>query len=114
MGFVLIKKYLKLVILAAAVVWCKVYSAAAAEITAIDFNGNVIGQVISTGMVINADGENIGYITADSLIVDNDNEIIGGVVPQGVAIGMEPSARQNQQRRCGSQCDRQTSGTGFA
>lgn len=89
MGFVLIKKYLKLVILAAAVMLCKVYSAKAAEITAIDFNGNVIGQVISTGMVINADGENIGYITADSLIVDNDNEIIGGVVPQGVAIGID-------------------------
>lgn len=59
----------------------------AAEITAVDFNGNIIGQVISTGMVINPDGENIGSVTADSLILDGKDEIIGGVVPQGVAIG---------------------------
>ncbi len=63
--------------------------AKAAEITAIDFNGNPLGQVISTGMVINADGDNIGYMTADSLIMDNDDRIIGGVVPQGVAIGLD-------------------------
>ncbi|MBR1840933.1 MAG: hypothetical protein IJ778_02255, partial [Alphaproteobacteria bacterium] len=59
----------------------------AAEITAIDFNGNVIGQVISTGMVINSEGENIGSVTADSLILDAKDEIIGGVVPQGITIG---------------------------
>ena len=59
----------------------------AAEITAIDFLGNSIGQVISTGAVINSEGNNIGTITADSLVVNADGEIIGGVVPQGVAIG---------------------------
>lgn len=61
----------------------------AAEITAIDFSGRPLGQVISTGMVISADGENIGYMTADSLIMDNDDHIIGGVVPQGVAMGLD-------------------------
>ncbi|MBR3676736.1 MAG: TrbI/VirB10 family protein [Alphaproteobacteria bacterium] len=61
----------------------------AAEITAIDFNGNIIGQVISTGMVISPDGENIGTITADSLILNGSGAVIGGVVPQGIAIGMD-------------------------
>ncbi len=61
----------------------------AAEITAIDFNGNIIGQVISTGMVINPDGDNIGTITADSLIINSGGTIIGGVVPQGIVIGLD-------------------------
>lgn len=61
--------------------------ASATEITAIDFNGKVIGQVISTGMVINGDGQHIGTITADSLILNAQGEVIGGVVPQGIAIG---------------------------
>lgn len=61
----------------------------ATEITAIDFNGNIIGQVISTGMVISPDGENIGTITADSLILNGAGAVIGGVVPQGIAIGMD-------------------------
>ncbi len=64
-------------------------AADASEITAIDFNGRPLGQVISTGMVIDADGDNIGYMTADSLIMDNENNIIGGVVPQGVAMGLD-------------------------
>ncbi len=63
------------------------FSVCAAEITAIDFDGNIIGQVISTGMVINADGQNIGTITADSLILNEQGEVVGGVVPQGIAIG---------------------------
>ncbi len=61
----------------------------AAEITAIDFNGDIIGQVISTGIVINPDGDNIGYVTADSLIMSEHGAVIGGVVPQGVVIGMD-------------------------
>ena len=63
------------------------FNVRAAEITAVDFDGNVIGQVISTGMVINADGQNIGTITADSLILNAQGEVVGGVVPQGIAIG---------------------------
>ncbi len=61
----------------------------AAEITAIDFDGNIIGQVISNGMVIGPDGENIGSVTADSLIVNDRGSVIGGVVPQGIAIGLD-------------------------
>lgn len=80
-------KYVKIFILSLGVCLITARGAVAAEITAIDFNGNVIGQVISTGMVINANGENIGYITADSLIMNANNEIVGGVVPQGIAIG---------------------------
>ena len=63
------------------------YKAVASEITAIDFWGNTIGQVISTGAVISPDGNNIGTITADSLIVNADGNVIGGVVPQGIVIG---------------------------
>ncbi len=66
-----------------------IQTAQAAEITAIDFNGQPLGQVISTGMVISPDGESIGYITADSLITNDEDKIIGGVVPQGVVIGMD-------------------------
>lgn len=59
----------------------------AAEITAIDFNGKVLGQVISSGMVINSEGENIGSITADSLVISDDGKILGGVLPQGIVMG---------------------------
>lgn len=62
-------------------------SVLAAEITAIDFSGNTIGQVISTGMVINNTGENIGSITAEGLVIDHEGKIIGGAVPQGTVIG---------------------------
>ena len=61
----------------------------AAEITAIDFHGRVLGQVISSGMVISAEGESIGYITADSLIVNDEGKIIGGALPQGIVIGYD-------------------------
>jgi len=61
--------------------------AKAAEITAIDFNGNIIGQVISTGMVISPEGNAIGSISTDSLVLGPNGEIIGGVVPQGIVIG---------------------------
>ena len=81
-----IAKYTKLIFLSWFVL-CLPQKAEATEITAIDFSGNSIGQVISTGMVISPDGNNIGSITADSMIVNADGNIIGGVVPQGVVIG---------------------------
>ncbi len=59
----------------------------AQEITAIDFNGDLIGKVIPDGSVIGFDNNYIGNITADSLIVNPEGELIGGVVPQGIAIG---------------------------
>lgn len=57
------------------------------EITAIDFNGDLIGKVIPDGKVVSFDNQLIGNINADSLIVNFDGELIGGIVPQGIAIG---------------------------
>ena len=62
-------------------------NAQAQEITAVDFNGELIGKVIPDGKVVSFDNQLIGNVTADSLILDFDGEIIGGVVPQGIAIG---------------------------
>ncbi len=59
----------------------------AIEITAIDFNGDLIGKVIPDGKVVSLDNQLIGNVTADSLILNFDGELIGGVVPQGIAIG---------------------------
>lgn len=61
--------------------------ATAIEITAIDFNGDLIGKVIPDGKVVSLDNQLIGNVTADSLIVNFDGELIGGVIPQGIAIG---------------------------
>ena len=68
-------------------VFVGISSARAEEITAIDFNGTVIGKVIPDGKVVGLRNQLIGNVTADSLIVDFDGNIIGGVVPQGIAIG---------------------------
>ncbi len=62
-------------------------SAQAIEITAIDFNGDLIGKVIPDGKVVSLDNQLIGNVTADSLILNFDGELIGGVIPQGIAIG---------------------------
>ncbi len=59
----------------------------AQEITAIDFNGDLLGKVIPDGKVVGFDNQLIGNVTADSLIVNFDGKLIGGVIPQGVAIG---------------------------
>ena len=70
----------------AALVMCSA-GVQAQEITAIDFNGDLIGKVIPDGKVVSFENQLIGNITADSLIVDFDGKLIGGVVPRGVAIG---------------------------
>ncbi len=62
-------------------------SVSAQEITAIDFNGSLLGKVIPDGKVVGFDNQLIGNVTADSLILNFDGKLIGGVVPQGVAIG---------------------------
>ena len=62
-------------------------AAQAIEITAIDFNGDLLGKVIPDGKVVSFDNQLIGNITADSLILDFNGKLIGGVVPQGIAIG---------------------------
>ena len=64
-------------------------SAAAQEITAIDFNGDLLGKVIPDGKVVGFNNQLIGNVTADSLIVNFDGKLIGGVVPQGIAIGSD-------------------------
>ncbi len=77
---------LKHFILSAFLLLCMSAGAKAADISAIDFNGNLIGKVIPDGSVIDFDNELIGRITADGYTVNEDNVLIGGVVPQGVAI----------------------------
>lgn len=64
-----------------------VSQASAQEITAIDFNGDLLGKVIPDGKVVGFNNQLIGNVTADSLIVNFDGKLIGGVVPQGIAIG---------------------------
>lgn len=61
--------------------------ARAQEITAINFDGEVLGKVIPDGKVVGADNKLIGNVTADSLIVSFDGKLIGGVIPQGIAVG---------------------------
>lgn len=68
-----------------------VKAAAAQEITAIDFNGDLLGKVIPDGNVVSFDNRLIGNVTADSLIVNFDGDLIGGVVPQGIAIANDTS-----------------------
>lgn len=63
----------------------------AADISAIDFNGNLIGKVIPDGSVVDFDNELIGHITADGFTVNEDNVLIGGIVPQGIAISYNNS-----------------------
>lgn len=70
----------------AALVVCAA-SARAQEITAINFDGDLLGKVIPDGKVVGFDNRLIGNVTADSLIVNFDGKLIGGVVPQGIAIG---------------------------
>ena len=62
-------------------------TAKAQEITAINFNGDLLGKVIPDGKVVGFDNQLIGNVTADSLIINFDGKLIGGVVPQGIAIG---------------------------
>ena len=83
-------KILTLSVKTAAAVGCLAFSvsvASAQEITAIDFNGDLIGKVIPDGKVVSFENQLIGNITADSLIVNFEGSLIGGVVPKGIAIG---------------------------
>ena len=65
-----------------------VKTAEAADISALDFNGDLLGKVIPDGSVINFDNELIGHITADGFVLNDDKDLIGGVVPQGIAISV--------------------------
>lgn len=83
----LFQKTTRALALAFLFVVCSIQAAAAEEITAIDFNGDLLGKVIPDGKVVSFDNQLIGNVTADSLIVNFDGDLIGGVVPQGIAIG---------------------------
>ena len=61
-------------------------TASASDISALNFNGDLIGKVIPDGTVVNQDNEVIGRMNADGLVLDSKGNIIGGIVPQGVAI----------------------------
>lgn len=65
-----------------------VFNVHAADISAVDFNGNLLGKVIPDGSVVNFDNELIGRITADGFAINDDNILIGGIVPQGIAISI--------------------------
>lgn len=83
------KKFLRAAFVAAAMQLAGFFASAAMaqEITAINFDGEVLGKVIPDGKVVGADNKLIGNVTADSLIIGFDGKLIGGVIPQGIAIG---------------------------
>ena len=68
---------------------CRIGVAYSQEITAINFNGDILGKVIPDGKVVGFENQLVGNVTADSLIVNFDGELIGGVIPQGIAIGVD-------------------------
>ena len=75
-------KILTLSVKTAAAVGCLAFSvsvASAQEITAIDFNGDLIGKVIPDGKVVSFENQLIGNITADSLIVNFEGNLIGEI-----------------------------------
>jgi len=65
--------------------------AEAADISALNFYGDLLGKVIPDGSVVNADNELIGRITADGFVLDNQNELVGGIVPNGIAVSYNNS-----------------------
>lgn len=66
-------------------------NAKAADISALDFNGGLIGKVIPDGSVINFENELIGNITADGFVLNDKKELIGGIIPQGIAVSVNNS-----------------------
>lgn len=61
-------------------------TAKAQDITAIDFQGDLIGKVIPDGTAVNFNNEIIGQLTADGFVVNAKGAIIGGIVAQGFAV----------------------------
>lgn len=81
-------KNIKIIALTALVLpFAAMSNASAQEITAIDFNGDLLGKVIPDGKVVSFDNELIGNVNADSFIINEKGELIGGVIPQGIVIG---------------------------
>lgn len=86
-GNAMLKNTLKYVAVAYMAMLFGIRPVSAQEITAINFNGDLLGKVIPDGKVVSFDNRLIGNVTADSLIIGADGKLIGGVVPQGIAIG---------------------------
>lgn len=82
---------LKLFILSVLWLFCITNNAKSADISAIDFNGNLLGKVIPDGSVVDFNNELIGHITADGFTVNEENDLIGGIVPQGIAVSYNNS-----------------------
>ena len=78
MFFKFSRLFRKIFLAAGIITVCAVRPAAAEEISAIDFNGDLIGKVIPNGSVVGLDNQLIGNVTADSLIVNSDGKLIGG------------------------------------
>lgn len=76
------------VIISVLILLCVYGRANAADISALDFNGGLLGKVIPDGAVINFENELIGHITADGFVIDNEGEFVGGIVPQGIAVSV--------------------------
>ena len=66
----LLRKITRLGVFTLLVGLLKISGAQSLEITAIDFNGDLLGKVIPDGKVVSFDNQLIGNITADSLIVN--------------------------------------------
>lgn len=79
------------IILSAALFWNISQNAVAADMSALNFNGDLIGKVIPDGSVINFNNELVGHITADGFVLNEDNSLAGGIVPQGIAISYNNS-----------------------
>ena len=68
---------LKTILLSVSLILCMNFNVYAADISAIDFNGELLGKVIPDGGVINFNNELVGHITADGYVVDDNNALIG-------------------------------------
>lgn len=68
------------IILSAALFWNISQNAVAADMSALNFNGDLIGKVIPDGSVINFNNELVGHITADGFVLNEDNSLAGGTV----------------------------------
>ena len=79
-------KICKFLAVIGAVIFSLIKGAAAQDISAIDFEGTLIGKVMPDGTTINLKNEVIGQLTADSFVLNSDGNIVGGIIPQGFAI----------------------------
>ena len=68
------------IILCIGIVFSIKSNAIAADISALNFYGDLIGKVIPDGAVINSSNEIIGHLTADGYVLDDGNNLLGGII----------------------------------